>query len=302
MNISTVDTLDQLKNLPVGTAVRVNDSAWERVEQGLKREEYVVSLANLAGEISIGNVTLDMAPQVGQVYLDNTVRAGAPAGPYDYLVLTHEEGAVYWTAVMNKVGEFVRVERITGQPPGTMASGEFDHAFNVPLVMSIAAPLARATVATTGLREQLNSMTQDRDQRKYRSNQELVEYQTRLQEALWTYLDDHEYDDNSTLEELMVDHGMLARVEDVAVTIYVDGATEVYLEADELDGYVPNDCTVSTSVEFAVRWSTTLRQILKAHGCACNQVSRDMIKELLDAADIACRASDIDWEVSCAND
>lgn len=264
MNITT---MEQFAALPIGAKIADVSSGTERVWdknadgwlwETTTLQDRFFGPAVLAGQVSTWTPPL---PVVGEEY--TTPEAGNTV----YRVPMAVEGERgNWSAdvaVFNRRAVFQRFERRVEFIAGVRRTA----GSNLPT----------ATLATT--------------QALYAEAQKVHVFQ----QALHTYLDEHSYPENSPLEQVMVAHGLEARYADVTVSLAITGWSLTTLGKSTLIETFGPHVTADVSVE--VPWQVDRQITVKAPGCGCRKVTRQMVAEA-----IGFEATRFEYTASCALD
>jgi hypothetical protein len=130
----------------------------------------------------------------------------------------------------------------------------------------------------------------------------------RIQEALHTYLDEHDYDRDSDLEEIMVDHLQMerrpVRQETITVSVNIRGYTDIDLGDSDLCPFVDSEDRVeveNTEVRAYWNWTVDVDVEVDEGDCGCDEPEGEQIREALRREGINFTDFEVE-DCNCPND
>lgn len=291
----SVTSMEQFTELPEGTRIvtQTNGITWTREDVGWRNDQgFTVAAAHFAGEVTAGRVTIGPAAHERAFLWDGL------AGSYAYsLIIPDTRTTGWWWALqmlasLDDDGQYVanalRVERIDPSlyPPSDTPWAGINEMW--PLALT----LAQEYVTNERLQGMVDRHSDLRQQ---------------VQAALHEYHSDQgglTSGERDALNEMMenLDMEPWRGLEEVEVTVTVDGTTTIEMDSDDARARVPNvDCIDDVSGEIEVSWTWEFTREFEVDSgiCACDNVDEYMVDNALNDADIA--YSGRSWQASCPN-
>lgn len=313
MNITTMEALEQV---PVGTTVTVNQHTsgptdWLRNSDGLALNNATLPLRNFESYIQEERVTIpdnvpltspvtDEVPPtaptfvIGQQVTRETGLYDLPVGTVMDLTALHEEFTIESSGPDGRMcGDGY------GSLPLSAQTGTF-------AILSIPGqePVDHQAVRVTELEAEVQRLWTELVQASERANR----YGQELSGALSEYIGEHgglTGREREDLIEVMEEQGLdfIKPMEDVTVSVVIDGYTDVTLSISDLQRYVDSDLTVDDSAEVQASWRVELERTVEVEegACACDTIDLGVVEDMMEESNISYdRISD--YRPHCRND